>query len=437
MQHMSRFLLLLLLALAASARAEALRPAIGDFLGICGHTIQFKPELYAPVCTLVRDYHPVVWDLADRTDQLPPFPLAKNKVDWNHVYSAWAAKKFRTEVCLQFDSIPPDRWRGLEADSAAYAAAFATHFGPSAKTPLVEAVELCNEPGNYSDAQYAALLHAVVPALRKSDPKLKIATCNLTVGASTKYSKSVTTLSADPQVLRALDVLTIHTYAQAEGWPTWRRSYPEDPKLAYLTDVTELAKWRDQHAAGKAIWITEFGYDATTGKPDPKTEFARWVGVSETQQAQYLVRSVLLFTALPVDRAYIYFFNDKDEPKLHSSSGITRNFQPKPAYHALAHLQATLGNYRFSRMVAQKPGEVYACEFVRVDAPADRIIVAWSPTGANRSATVTIDLPPHTRIARVQKMPLSGDAAPGLGVPPAGAIPIDESPLYLFLESAK
>jgi len=28
-----------------------------------------------------------------------------------------------------------------------------------------------------------------------------------------------------------LFAVNIHDYAEVEGWPTWRRSYPEDPKI--------------------------------------------------------------------------------------------------------------------------------------------------------------------------------------------------------------
>jgi hypothetical protein len=40
------------------------------------------------------------------------------------------------------------------------------------------------------------------------------------------------------------------------------------------------------------------------------------------------VRAFLVFAAMDVNRAYLYFFNDADEPSFHASSGITRNFQP-------------------------------------------------------------------------------------------------------------
>ena len=88
-----------------------------------------------------------------------------------------------------------------------------------------------------------------------------------------------------------------------EGYPTWRRSYPEDPKIDYLRRVEQLIAWRDQHAPGKEIRVTEFGWDAST-KPAPATgTFSKWVGSTETEQAQYLVRSFLLFSKLDVTQS--------------------------------------------------------------------------------------------------------------------------------------
>ena len=435
MSETAKFLTVVTLLLVAP-NAYGERPPIREFLGVCGHTVLFRPELYAPVCSLVRDYHPVDWDLGDQTNRLPDWPFAKNQVNWEAVYRSWQDKGFRTNVCLQFDAISPEQWHDLPNDAATYAEAFAKQFGPSADSPLVETVEIGNEPGRYSDEQYTTLLRAVAPALRSADSKLRIATCNLTTGSSTDYAKSVKTLTADPSILPAIDVLTIHTYAEAEPYPTWRRSFPEDPSIPYLNDVQELAVWRDRHAPDKSIWITEFGYDATTKKPDPQTEFAQWSGVTELQQAQYLVRSVLVFSAMPVERTYLYFFNDTDEPKLHGSSGITRNFKPKPAYFALAHLQKTLGDFRFSRIVEQKAGEVYAYEFASLTEPRELVIAAWSPTGSARTDKINLTLPTGFRIVRAEVMPVDARPPRDLQISTPLEVPISESPLFLRLTSA-
>jgi len=411
------------------AGAAEPRPALKDFLGVCGHTVAFKPELYAPVCSLVRDYHPTDWDLGKDTAVLPKLPFAKNGVNWAEVYGSWQARGFRTDACLQIDSTPPQRWKNIDQDAFAYGQAFAAQFGPGGTTPRLEAVEIGNEPGNYSDPQYIQTFRALARGLHAGDPKLRIATCNLAPGKADKYAKPV----ADLLDLAGLyDVLTIHTYAQLEPWPTWRRSFPEDPRLNYLKDVSALAQWRDAHAAGKPIWITEFGYDATTKKPDPKSEFAKWVGSTEEEQARYLVRSTLLFMALPVQRAYIYFFNDDDTPHIHGSSGLTRNFVPKPAFHALAHLQTVLGDYHFSRVLLAKPDDVYAYEFAPPAGASQNMIVLWSPTGSNRKSTTSLNLS-GWKIDQAQTMPLDKGAPTTSPIPSPTSIPITESPLYLHL----
>ena len=109
-----------------------------------------------------------------------------------------------------------------------------------------------------------------------------------------RASKSCTTSSTSTPMPRC------------EGYPTWRRSYPEDPKIDYLRRVEKLIAWRDQHAPGKEIR----DHGVRLGRLDKARAatgtFSKWVGSTETQQAQYLVRSFLLFSKLDVARAYIF-----------------------------------------------------------------------------------------------------------------------------------
>ena len=380
--------LVVALVCARFVLGAAQAPLMRDFIGINGHTIQFKPDLYQPVCRLVRDYHPVEWDLGKNTAEPAPLPFAKNRVDWSKVYGSWREKNWDIDVSLMFESIKQTNWTDIERDAKAYGEAFAREFGPSGKRKLVDAVEIGNEPGQWNDADYTRLFRAMAEGVRAGDPKLKIATCNLTTGKSGDYEKSVDCIAKVPQLV---DVLNIHSYAQLENWPTWRRSFPEDPRLPkYLKDIEGLIRWRDTHAVGKPIWLTEFGYDSSTKKAEGKGDFAKWVGVTDEQQAQWLVRSLLVFSAMPIDRAYIYFFDDKDKPSFHASSGITRNFQPKPSYHALAHLQRTLGEYRFDHIVTNETGRLRIQEY-RHSENAQKVTWAiWSPTGEGKSTMVTL-----------------------------------------------
>src|SRR5579871_6141800 len=279
------------------------KPLFRDFMGLNVHSVGFKPERYKPVCRLVRDYHPMVWDLGDDTGNATEFPRTRNNiVNWLDEYGSWGKTGYAIDASLQFEQTPPGKWKDMAKDAFAYGRAFAQYFGPSGMHPLVESVEIGNEPGNYNDNEYRTVFENMARGLREGDPHLPIATCNIVAGKTDKYTKNVSCIEG----LQSLyDILNVHTYAFVEGYPTWRRSYPEDPSIKYLNPVTDTIAWRDTHAPGKQLWITEFGWDATTKPNLPTGDFSKWVGVTDTQQAQYLVRSFLVFSALSVDRAYI------------------------------------------------------------------------------------------------------------------------------------
>ncbi|HUR39301.1 MAG TPA: hypothetical protein VM222_07395 [Planctomycetota bacterium] len=429
-----RALALLVLLNLSAAQEPPARPVMAEFMGINGHTVQFKPELYSKVCRKARDYHPIEWDLGKDSDFKTTFPEARNRVNWNQVYGSWQKQGFENDVSLMESNFTVEQWKDIARDAHAYGLAFAKAFGPTSGSKVVASAEVFNEPGKYPDDKYREVFQAMAKGLREGDPKLKIATCNIVVGKSGGYEKSVDCVKG----LESLyDILNIHTYSLAEGWPTWKRSYPEDDKVAFLKPVENLIAWRDQNAKGKEIWITEFGWDASTKPNLPTGDFAKWNGnVSDLKQAQYIVRSYLVFSALAVDRAYLYFFDDKDEPSFHAASGITRNFQPKPSFHAMAHLYRSLGEYRLRKVVTSKPGELFVYEYVHGTDPKKRVLAAWSPTGADRKATAEVPLG-SGKLLRAERMPIAeGEAAPVEVPVQAGtaSVAVEESPLYLWLQ---
>jgi hypothetical protein len=107
------------------------RPLLGDLMGVNGHTIQFKPTLYAQVCRKVRDYHSFEWDMGRDTDFATRFPFARNGVNWDTVYGSWLKAGFETDVCVMFNNTPPDSWKDLPKDAHKYGFEFAKAFGPS------------------------------------------------------------------------------------------------------------------------------------------------------------------------------------------------------------------------------------------------------------------------------------------------------------------
>ena len=420
---------LFVLAAHPVAGAETRPPLVRELIGLNGHTVQFKPQLYAPVAKLVRDYHPLKWDVGDDTSFVTTFPLARNGVDWSEVYGSWRKAGWRIDVSLMFDDIARGDWKDISRDAAAYGEAFARHFGPSGAA-LVESIEIGNEPGKYSDAEYRQLFEAMARGLRKGDPQLRIATCAANLGPSGRYSKSVDCLTGLESLF---DVVSIHIYAEIEGWPTWRRSYAEDPKILFRTHLRSVLTWRAEHAPDKEVWLTEFGWDAST-KPAPSTgDFAKWQGNTETQQAQWIVRAWLLLAREGVDRAYLYFFNDDDAPHVHGSSGLTRNFQPKPAYYAASWLQRNLGEYRFARILLEDDAAGYVYEFAHESDPHQRIVALWKPSGADGIITVPLG---SAKIIRAERMPLGPGAAESVEASANNGMmrtTAGESPVFVWL----
>ncbi len=393
---------LLLLTVAAAASGE--RPLFRDFVGLDGHSVAFKPQLYAPVCRWVRDYHPVPWDLEGDTSRLPAWPEARNRVSWAQEYGSWNKAGLHISACLQIDEMK-DKWKDLDKDSAAYAEAVASHFGPGGQWPFVDTIEIGNEPGLYDDETYARMFDAMAGGIRKANPQVKIVTCNVEAGKSDRYWKGADLFKSRAALY---DVLQIHRYAIAEQWPVWRRTYPENPAVPYLGSVQKLLDWRDANAPGKEVWVTEFGWDSSTQKPDPKGPWAKWVGSTDEEQARWLVRSYFLFAGMGVDKAFAYYFNDDDKPQLHACSGLTRHYQPKPAYHAVAWMLKSLANYRFARVIQASADDGYLYEFAPEKSGEPFIWAAWHAT----KAEFAMPLPAGgLDVIKIERMPLKEGAA--------------------------
>lgn len=416
-----------------------------DFVGLNGYAAghsphrAFDPELYRPVARLLREYHKVARDLGDDPGEPAPLPLGKDGTDWAAIYREWKSKGWDIGATLEIESVAREKWTDIETQARDYGRRYAREFGPSGGRRLVDTVEVGNEPAKWSDEDYTRMFRAMARGIREGDPKMRIATSNITAGPSGKWDKSVDLVAPYPELY---DVLAVHVYAEVEQEPSWRRSYPENPKLLrYFNDVEALCRWRDAYAPGKEVWVTEFGYDSSTKTADPQGKMPQWVGVTDEQQAQWLVRSLLVFASMDVGRAYIYFFNDRDTPSLHASAGITRNFQPKPSFHALAHLQRVLGDYRFARVVRDEPGRVRVQEFVHGEDPVKRVWAVWSPTGEGTARRVTLQNIPG-RLISAERMPLAPgdermDALP-TRQSAGGAIEVEvgESPVYVWFDTS-
>lgn len=436
----------------AMAQETDTKPLMRDFIGINGHTVQFDPELYAPLCRLVRDYHPLQWDIEENdTSRQRTLPIAQHigwkappgkfrdwsgPVNWHELYASWQKHGFEIDACIQFDNLPVDQWKDPAADAYRYGRAFAEYFGPSGPHKLVSSIEIGNEPAGqkrYSPEAFRVIFENMARGVRDGDPKLTILTCTADVGESDAWSMPLETFKDAGELY---DVINIHKYALLQGWPTWERTFPEDPRIDYAGILQRSIDWRNEHAPDKQVWITEFGFDASTKPPPAEGTFKDWKDSTDLQQAQWIVRSFLFFADLDLDRAYLYWANDADTPSFHASSGVTRNFEPKMSYWAMRHLYQSLGDYRLARAVEKTAGEAWVFEFAHEKDPQRLIWVAWSPTGSDREATRKLALP--GKVIKAERMPTEGHQDTGVEVKQAAdgsaEVLLTESPLYLWIE---
>ncbi len=442
---MRAFTVMIALALAgfvAAQDTEEPRPLMRDFIGINGH-FKFRPKLYKPACRLVRNYHNINWDVA-RPGAPITIPVCVNKVNWQQVYGSWAKQGFEIDICLQFGRFGRGNkdykqlWKGQGDWSYQYGKRIATYFGPSGKHKLATSIEIGNEPGEgFDDHLYRSVFRQIAAGIRAGDPAVRIVTCTAHARDADKYAKDLRKTFQPDEMQKLFDIINVHTYAikpKESAANPWERSYPEDPTIDYLKVVDETIRWRNRHAPGKAIWITEFGYDACT--PEAMTrrkgwfKKLNWTDVSDLQQAQYLLRSMLLFAERDVERAYIYYFNDADSPSVHAASGLTRHFKPKMAYWAVKHFYETLGEYRFNRVVQKEKARIY--EFANAE-DADQVIwVLWIPTESGKRTRVQLP----DRSGDIQKLEtMTTTSAPAAKEIPQGlTVEAGGSPRYIFIK---
>lgn len=428
------------------------KPLIRDFMGINAHNVEFNPDLFSSTFDLVRDYHTVAWDLPDGTSQPTTFPYSRMVIDWNDptglvgdhrgrvnwekIYGDWKAKGFDINVSLMVVHLPGPVWDDLEEDAYQYGRSFAGFFGSRGKN-IVRSVEIGNEPvPKWSLEDYKRLFPAMARGIRDGDPEMLILTAAAQPGKPDEYSVP---LDMYLGLQDWFDVIKIHRYPLVNGWPFWERSFPENPNIRFLDVIKETIEWRNRHAPGKEIWITEFGYDATTGTPDPNGPFNQWNGVSDKVQAQWLVRSYLEFSALDVARAYIYMSTDYDDPSFHGSSGIMRNNKPKKSFWAVNQFREILGDYRFKRAIRRNAGHVHVFEYVHGSEPDRKVWVAWSPTGQTHSTGTSpmtlIQLEANARPARIVQMAVDDNGGKEAAFRYANGLlefELSESPSYII-----
>ncbi len=200
----------------------------------------------------------------------------------------------------------------------------------------VQAWEVWNEPNQDdfwtgSAQQYVNLLKAAYPAFKAGDPNTKVVIGGPAYN-DTGWLSSMYRMGAKG----SFDVMATHPYQGQANNP------PETPDtngdniwlLSHVKAVHDLMAANDDGA--KPIWFTEYGWSAhsNSGGEDP------WdTGVTLTQQADYLVRSLEFVGQNYPYVTNVFWYNERDTDmgsKQQDGYGLMyRNLNAKPALTAV------------------------------------------------------------------------------------------------------
>lgn len=220
--------------------------------------------------------------------------------------------------------VPPDD----PGDYGVIARKVAEHF-----RGRVDAWEVWNEPNDSffegTAAQYAALLKAAYPQFKAGDPDAEVV-----LGGPTHNDTDWLRKLYEHGASGYFDIMATHPY-QGMG---------DDPPEV----IVEGAIWTMTHVEAvhdlmvefgdgdKEIWFTEFGWSAHENW-DGVPNWQR--GVSESQQADYLIRAIQLMAR---DYPYVtnmFWYNDRNRASGNASLDnyglMRRDLTPKPVYDRL------------------------------------------------------------------------------------------------------
>jgi len=396
---------------------------------------------YAPVASHGRSYHNLSWDVTD-PDIVPDYSVMSTAgtqanwwLDWDREYGAWTAAGLSVYATVQFlnTTNPSWTWDDPYGAAYAYAYAFARHFGPTAGTGDVLAVEAGNEPWDYTAAFYTEVLEGFVDGVHDGDPAMIVMPCALQASdpqAETETGGHYLGARVPEAVGPLLDAINIHSYSYAINPAGTRIAVqPEDPRSTQR-EVLDAMRWRDENLPGTPLWLTEWGWDSTgAGESCTGSDC-----VTERAQALYAVRGALMWSRLGLDRATWFFYaNDGSCDTLYCRSGLTGSvhtgFAPKASFIALQALIATLGDRRVVG-VLQEDDEAWAYLLGGADGVADHL-VAWRPVAEADTDVAEV---------RFSGLPAPIAAWTLAGVNPAGervALPtVDAEGLLLEISSA-
>ena len=375
------------------------------------------PGKFRMLTSQLRTYHRLDWDMKN-PQHLPDYQqMADGKgtpvnqwLNWDREYGYWKTFDYHIDATLSFkeDNFPDTLWKNPFEESFVFGQKFGQHFGKN-DHPLLDKIEIGNEPWNYSGVVYQKILAGMSKGIH-SVSNVKILPCAVQAykPASDNHDYISKYLSQDNT--RWIAGLNTHIYSYVFRKDGKRVAVmPEDPRSA-VWSMANLSRYRDTNLPGKKIYVTEFGFDAAGGGEN----CIHAECVSEEQQAVFGVRMALILWRLGAENFYWYYFaNVQYDSFLHNRSGLcgsyATGFKKKLAFYTFRKTYQFLGPYHFFK-VAREDDQVYAYWFKNFN-NGKRLLVVWRPVTKIAVTPRWITLPVSDSVNKITPL-LEGFSTP-------------------------
>jgi plastocyanin len=214
-----------------------------------------------------------------------------------------------------------------EADYAWIANWLASHF-----RGRIAGWEVYNEPNSDTfftgtPRRYAAILMAAYPALKSGDPG-----ADVVLGGPANQDPVWLEAVYKAGARDSFDVMAVHAYMSPSDLPPETNNGTIWTLAATSKTLDLMQRFGD---GDKEIWLTEYGWSAHPNRGD---ELNWHRGVTQEQQADYLVRSLVYLGANRPYVTKVFWYNERNRATGHAHEDgfglLNRDLSEKPAFAA-------------------------------------------------------------------------------------------------------
>jgi len=368
------------------------------------------PAEFQTITHQLRNYHPLDWDIKS-PQHLPDYSRmtsghgtpAKPWLNWDREYRFWETFGFHIDATISFNAnnFPDSLWLHPYQEAYDFGQKFAKHFCKPER-PLIEKVEIGNEPWNYPPAIYQRILAGMSKGI-KSVSRVPVLPCAVQAYDPNNDNHNYISNYLNPENSIWLDGLNCHIYSYIFREDGKRVAVMPEDRRSAVWSMANLSRYRDKNMPGKKIDVTEFGFDSGGAGEDCTHSEC----VNERQQAIFGVRMALILWRLGAENFYWYYFaNVAYDSFLHNRSGLCGSyktgFKKKLSFIAFRRLFQEIGSYHFIKVVREDT-TAYAYLYKNFT-NGKEILIVWRPVANQDITPKWISIPMKQQIIKIQAL---------------------------------